>query len=170
MVTLRCTAKAAKALGFSLIPNAPAGTSPLGDWYVNLIPTAGGGLFLFVNEQSLLTVVVPSAERDLLNIFVLRVANILSMIGVPNDRIELELLHFLEARAGKTTSKRLLGVMNDHAWRCQQAIDEATPDAKVSLSELEFSLANMPEATLAFRTAAEVTLQLLQSDARFGNA
>jgi hypothetical protein len=170
MVTLRCTTKAAKAFGFQPISNAPAGTSPLGDWYVNLIPTAGGGVFLFMNEQSLLTVIVPRAEQDLLNVFVKRVANILSMIGISNDRIELELLHFLELRAGKTTSKRLLGVMNDHAWRCQEAIDEGTPEAKVSLSDLEFSLANMPQATLAFRTAAEMTVQLLESDARFGSA
>jgi uncharacterized protein DUF6933 len=170
MVTLRCTTKAAKAFGLQLISNVPAGTSPLGDWYVNLIPTAGGGVFLFMNEQSLLTVIVPRAERDLLNAFVKRVANILSMIGLSNNRIDLELLHFFELRVGKTISKRLLGVMNDHAWRCQQAIDEATPEGKVSLSDLEFSLANMPQATLAFRTAAEITVQLLKSAARFGNA
>jgi hypothetical protein len=37
MITLRCTEKAAKALGFRRSDNVPAGTSPLGDWYVNLV-------------------------------------------------------------------------------------------------------------------------------------
>src|SRR6266536_2671402 len=131
MITLRCTKKAATALGFRLAEEARTGTSPLGDWYVNLIPTAGGGLFLFVNEQSLLAVVVPRGEPGLLNLFVARVGNILSMVGVPNARIEQELEHFAEARSAKTTSRRVVALMNDLAWRCQREIDEASPKHKL---------------------------------------
>jgi hypothetical protein len=148
----------------------PSGTSPLGDWYVNFIPTAGGGLFIFVNEQSLLIVAVPRGEPVLLHAFVARVGNVLSMIGVSNPRIEEELEHFVETRVGRTKSKRLLGVMNDLAFRCQLEIDDATPTSPVSLSDLELRLANMPHATLGFRTAREVALKLLSSQARFGPA
>lgn len=168
MITLRCTARAAKALGFHLLDKPPSGTSPLGDWYVNLIPTAGGGMFVFVNEQSVLAVVVPAGVPALLNTFVARVGNLLSMIGLPNARIEREVEHFREARAAKTASRRVLGVMNDLAYHVQIALDEATPQAKVSLSDLELHLASIPQATLGFRTAREVALELLKSSAQHG--
>jgi hypothetical protein len=168
MITLRCTEKAATALGFRGMDHVQAGTSPLGDWYVNLIGTSDGGVFLFMNEQSLLTVLVPRHEMKSMNVFVARVGNILSMLGVPNDRIQEELEHFVEARVGKTVSMKLRGVMNDLAARCQARIEAATPRSKVSISELEFQLANMPQATLGFRTAAEVAVELLASRAEFG--
>lgn len=170
MITLRCTAKAADALGFSRIADAPSGTSPLGDWYVNLIPTRAGELYLFLNEQSLLVVAVPRHTPQLLQEFVARVGNILSMIGVPNKRIENEIEHFREARIGKTMSKRVLGVMNDAAWRCQEAAARATRQSKLSLSDLELRLAIMPQATLDFRTPAEVAVALLESPSSFGAA
>jgi hypothetical protein len=78
MITLRCTEKGATALGFRRTDNVPAGTSPLGDWYVNLVPTVDGGVFLFMNEQSLLAVLVPRREMRSMNVFVVRVGNILS--------------------------------------------------------------------------------------------
>ena len=168
MITLRCTEKAATALGFHRIEDVQPGTSPLGDWYVNLIGTSGGGLYLFTNEQSLLTVLVPRHEMKSMNVFVARVGNILSMLGVPNDRIEQEVEHFAEARVGKTVSKKLRGVMNDLAARCQTRIETATPRSKVSISDFEFELANTPRATLGFRTAAEVAIELLASGAEHG--
>jgi hypothetical protein len=168
MIILRCTAKAAKALHFHLLDDAPAGTSPLGDWYVNLIPTAVGGMFLFMNEQSLLAVVVPVGTPALLHTFVARVGNLLSMIGLPNERIEREIDHFKEARAAKTVSKRVLGVMNDFAYHVQIAFDRATPRANVSFSDLELHLASIPQATLGFRRASEMALELMKSGAQHG--
>lgn len=170
MITIRCTAKAAKALGFSPMADAPPGTSPLGDWYANLIPTPAGELYLFLNEQSLLVVAVPRGTPDVLRALVARVANVLSMIGASNERIQKEVEHFREARVGKTVSKRVLGVMNDVAWRCQETAARATRRSKLSLSDLELSLALMPQATLNFQTPAEVALKLLESTASFGAA
>lgn len=168
MIIIRCTRRAASALGLRLLDDPASGTSPLGDWYVNLVPTSAGGIFLFMNEQSLLAVAVPRGEAMVLQAFVARVANILSMIGIPGDRIEVELEHFVDARAGRTSSKRLLGVMNDLATRFQDAIDVATPGNKISLSDLECKMARMPQATLAYRSAQEVALELLGSTTRFG--
>ena len=168
MITLRCTQKAAKALGFTLQAHVGGGTSPLADWYVNLIATVSGGAFLFMNEQSLLAVVVPRGTPDLLNTFVARVGNVLSLIGLPNGRIEQELVHFQQARVARTNSKRLLGVMNDLALHLQLALEDATPEEKLSLSAFELELATMPHATLQWRTASEMALELLNSPAQFG--
>ena len=142
----------------------------MGDWYINLIPTPAGELYLFLNEQSLLVVAVPRSTPNLLRGFVARVGNVLSMIGVSNKRIEREIEHFREARVGKTLSKRVLGVMNDAARRCQERAARATLESKLSLSDLELSLALMPQATLGFRTPAEVAVSLLESDSNFGAA
>lgn len=88
------------------------------------------------------------------------------MIGVANKRIEAAVEHFREARAGKTRSKRLLGVMNDQAFRCGAEVDGASRSSPVSLSDLELRMANMPQATLGFRAAREVALDLLKSQAK----
>jgi hypothetical protein len=163
MITLRCTRRAADALGVRLLDDPAPGTSPLGDWYVNLVPTAAGELFLFMNEPSLLIVIVPRGETPVLQAFVARVGNVLSMIGLANGRVEEELGDFAETRAGKTQSKRLLGVMNDLAARLQEAIDAAGPRKKMSLSNFESKMANMPHATLGFRTASEAAWELLRA-------
>ena len=168
MITLRCTAKAADALGLQAAADAAPGSSPLGDWYINLVPTSAGGVFVFMNEQSLLLVVVPRGEPRILDSFVARVGNLLSMIGLPNEIIEAEVEHFMEARVGKTSSKRLLGVMNDLTQRCVAEIDRASRKSPVSLSDLELRMANLPQATLAFHTPRAVALELLRSQARFG--
>lgn len=168
MITLRCTARAAKALDLHLLENPPSGTSPLGDWYVNLIPTAGGGMFLFMSEQSLLAVVVPVGAPAPLRMFVARAGNLLSMIGLPNERIEREIEHFRDVRVAKTASRKVLGVMNDLTYHVQIAFDRATPEEKVSLSDLELHLASIPQATLGFRRARDMGVDLLQSNARHG--
>lgn len=168
MITLRCTARAAKALGFRLMEHAASGTSPLGDWYVNLVPTVDGGVYLFVNEQSLLCVIVPRHVMISMDVFVARVGNLLSMIGLPNERIHEEIEHFVEARAAKTASRRVIAVMNDLAARCQERVEAATPGSKVSISDFELDLAMLPQSTLDFRTPAEVAIELLGSRAAHG--
>lgn len=168
MITFRFTRTAASALGIQLSDDPPPGTSPLGDWYVNLVPSVGGEAFIFMNEQSLLAVIVPRRERKVLQVCVARVANVLSMIGVSNERIEEELEHFLEVRAGKTISKRCLGVMNYLAARFQEAIGETTPGKPLSLSDFELKMANLPQPTLAYRSAKEMAFELLGTATRFG--
>lgn len=172
MIVLRCTKKAAKALEVAPISEVQPGTSPLGDWYVNLVPTVGGGCFLFTNEQCLLAVVVPwqGTPAEIMRIFVSRVANILSMIGVTNARIEDELEHFRDFCVGKTASKRLLGVMNDQALHLQLALEDSTSENKLSRSDFELHLSKFPQATMQWSSAAEAATALLKSPTRHGAA
>src|SRR5229473_6039786 len=98
MVILRCTARVLRHLRKTPIPNLTGGSSALGDWYVNIVPTVGGDFFLFVNEQSLLTVTVPMKVQAVFQLFVARVANILAMLTIPEHLIEGELSHFQELK------------------------------------------------------------------------
>jgi hypothetical protein len=164
MITLRCTRKAADALGAWPLPEPPSGTGPLGEWYVNLIPTVSGGFFLFMNARCLLSVVVPrqGTAADILNMFVRRVANILSLIGLHHAIIDQELEHFRDIRIGKTASRRLLGVMNEVGFHLQSALEESTKDSKLSLSDFEFQMAEMPQATMDWNCAAHIAIKVLQ--------
>jgi hypothetical protein len=58
--------------------------------------------------------------------------------------------------------------MNDLAFRFQEEIDRGSRSSPVTLSDFELRIANMPQATLGFRTASEVASMLLLSQARFG--
>jgi len=170
MITLRCTKKAREALRVQALPDAPAGTSPLGDWYVNLVPTVDGGFYLFTNEQSLLSVVFPrqGTSTETLQLFVARVGNLLSMIGVSNARIEEELEHFRDVRVAKTASRRILGVMNDFTFHLQDSLEESTTENKLSLSDFECQMADMPQATLGWQCAGAAALDLLKTPSKFG--
>ncbi len=165
MIVIRCTAKAAIALNVRRRAFDVGNTSPLGDWYVNLIPTIGGGAFLFMNEASLLAVVVPHNTTDVLSEFVARVANILSMIGVSNARIESELTNFSEYCFAKTASPRLLGVLRDLGARLQESLERLKLGTKLSLSDFELELSEMPHATLQWKTPQRLAHALLNESA-----
>jgi hypothetical protein len=129
MITIRCTEKAAKA---GVSPNGSGAWrhKPAGRLVRQPYRHGRRWSVSFVNEQSLLAVIVPRHEMKSMNVFVARVGNLLSMIGLANERIHEEIQHFTEARAGKTVSKRVIGVMNDLAARCQERIEEASPQSK----------------------------------------
>lgn len=148
----------------------PVGTSTLGDWYANLVPTVGGGVYLFTSDRSLLSVVVPRQDtaQETFHLLVARVGNILSMIGATNARIEEEIEHFRDVCVAKTASRRVLGVMNDFAFHLQVALEESTEEDKLSLSDFEFRMADMPQATLEWASASKVALDLLNVQSRHG--
>ena len=106
---------------------------------MNIVPTVGGDFFLFVNEQSLLTVTVPMKVQAVFQLFVARVANILAMLTIPEHLIDGELSHFQELKIGKTCSRVVLGSMNDIAFQLQGALEGADPANPLSLSDFEFS-------------------------------
>ena len=78
MLTFRCTRKLLEYLDVDPIEDPSPSTGKLGDWYANLVPTYSGDLILFVNEESLITVAVPTVlADDLILTFRSRVRNLL---------------------------------------------------------------------------------------------
>lgn len=143
MIVLHCTKRAFAPLGArGRFDEVPAGTSRLGDWYVNLVPSMAGEFFLFTNARSLASVVVPRSEPLTLQVFVRRVANLLSMLGVEDREIERELDHFQDVVIAKATNRSVLASMNWIAYYCQVAFEEGP--FPVSLSDLEMMLARTP--------------------------
>ena len=164
MITLRCTEKLRTYLGITPVdqPNPPS--AALGNWYANLIPTAAGDLIIFVNERSLLTVGIPEWESDrLLQLFRLRVANLLGMIALHWKLINREMGHYKQVQFGKTASRSVLGSMNDLAWNYQIYAEEAMSKVDLSLSKAEFNLSQVPYKSIDFQFPAEVARELLNN-------
>jgi hypothetical protein len=162
MITLRCTQKLRTYLGITPVNQPSPPSAALGNWYANLIPTVAGDLIIFVNERTLLTVGIPVGESDrLLELFRLRVANLLGMIGLPQYIIDRETSHFDQVQFGKTASRSVLGSMNDFAWHYQILAEGAKSKADLSLSNAEIRLSQMPCGPIEYQFPAEVARELL---------
>ncbi len=162
MITLRCTKKLRTYLGINPVNQPDPPSAVLGNWYANLIPTVAGDLIIFVNERTLLTVAIPVWESEhLLELFRLRVANLLRMIGLREYIIDREISHFDQVQYGKTASRSVLGSMNDFAWHYQSLAEEATSKVDLSISNAEFRLSQMPCSPIDYQVPAEVARDLL---------
>ena len=109
---------------------------------MNLIEWDGPSFWLFTSERSLISVVVPADQKDILHLFVRRVTNLLSMIGVPNETIEREWEHFRDLAVATTRNRSVLGSMNDLALSVIFRLERGPHP--VSLSELEVELSKIP--------------------------
>ena len=59
MIVFRCTKKFLKFKDISPSPFSIVSKAIFGQWYVNLVPTFRGDVFLFVNDPTILSVVLP---------------------------------------------------------------------------------------------------------------
>lgn len=151
MVTLRCTHKLLKFLGVAPTDNPPAPTGRLGDWYANLIPTYAGDLIMFVNEETLITVAVPTRfADDLIPHFRARVRNLFLMLDIPLRLIEREINHYEEVEFAKTASRSVLGSMNDIAYNYQYIAERDVERGTLSLSDAEYQISKMPSPVRDF--------------------
>jgi hypothetical protein len=167
MITLRCTKKLRKYLEVNPVDISGPPTAALGDWYVNLVPTFSGDLILFVSEKSLVTVAIPVWEsKNLAQLFRLRVANLLGLIGVHPKAITNEISHYDQVRYGKTASRTILGSMNDFAWHYQIKAEETKGNADLSLSKVELEMSQMPCKPIDYRFPSEVAIELLNNRQR----
>ena len=168
MITLRCTNKLRKYLGISPLHSPAEPMAKLGDWYANLIPTAGGDLILCASEKSLLTVAIPARESDnLAGLFQIRVANLLGMIGISYTAIVAEISHYDQIQIGKTANKSLLGSMNNFAQMYQYKAEEFTDGGFLSLSNAELDMSEVPCKSLKFASPDMVARELLDETGRY---
>lgn len=136
---------------------AEAATTRLGNWHANLIHVARRQLVLFVNDQSLLPVVVPSAPgATLLKRFPVAAGNVLARLGVPPSQIHLELAFMAEPRLARTNSRQILGTMNDFV---RMLAGEALGDDDLLAASLR--LAEAPCGPIGMRSPNEVAVELL---------
>jgi hypothetical protein len=162
MITLRLTHKLQKLLAIDLTEPLQPTMNKLGDWYANLVPTDAGDLIIFVNEKTLLSIVIPIWEaKNLLFTFRVRVENLLGMIGIQPKAIDDELRHYSKVQFGKTRSRRVLGSMNDFAFLYQFLVHETESKADLSLSNAEYQMSQAPCKPIDYRAPLDVVKELL---------
>jgi len=130
-----------------------ATTTRLGDWYANLLTLDRRPIALFVSERTLLPVLVHMAPSSTLAArFREAVAEMMIAIGISDADVRDELREMGRFAIGKTTSRRILGSMNDFGW-----LAEGTP-AGESLLNAALVLADAPCSPIAMRSPREATL------------
>ena len=159
MFTIRYTKKLLVRLGSTPMPDEVEPTTRLGDWYANLLYRPDGQLVLFVNERSLLPVVVlASPGSTLVTRFQEATADVLLALGVPATAVAVERREMVEARIGKTASRQVLGSMNDFAY-----LMGAFRKEPVSLTAAAVKLASTPCSPIGMKYPADVVLEMLRA-------
>lgn len=119
MRLIRCTQKLLRELSFFPAGSDVAEINPegLGNWYANLVRFDRRKCFIFTNEKTLYSFLVPGVlKKDLLNIhnlFRSHLSNNLQYEGFATDVIKRALEEYNEIGLAKTASRSVLGSMND---------------------------------------------------------
>ena len=161
MVVLRCTAKLLKRLKRDKEPLKEPGssTTALGDWYANVIYMGRQPLVLAVNEGSLLPLLMPARDVDQLGEHLVRtLIENLERTGIPEAIIGQEISNMNPVIFGKTSSRSVLGSMNDFADQVK-FMHHVREDW--SLVEWMDYLGAMPCKAIQYKYPSEVARELL---------
>ena len=113
MVTLRCTQRVLKRLRAVPSSTAITPTNRLGDWYAGWV-SFRRPLVMFMNEQSLLVVLVHAAPiGTLLDRWLEATRELLVALAVPESKIDREIDTMKSPLIGATANRRILGCLNE---------------------------------------------------------
>lgn len=162
MLTLRCTQRLLTKLKRKAAPDAPPSTTRLGDWYGNLLYVNKKQLALIVSEKSLLPVLIPASDlADLPGTLTAALTTLLGAMGAPRKAIEAEVAQMQELSFGPTSSRSVLGSMNDMAWGVKVLLS-GSPDK--ALLDLAMQLGETPYGALKYQFPRERAVELLEGD------
>jgi len=142
MAYLKCTQKILTKLGITsaekVADDVPVGRS-LGSWYVNSIILNRRTAVLFVNERTYYSLLVPGMTKarfaDIANVFRQALSRALAGEGYSGATIAAIMNEYATLDMARTSSRRILGTMNEYAlmYRVEPAIDadQAVVDAAI---------------------------------------
>jgi hypothetical protein len=140
MLYLHCTKKLLNRLKPEVVADG-ASTTGLGSWYATALLWRPQ-IVLFVNERTLLPVLIPLAPASsLADRFPHSLASVLAAHEVQPLFIERELLHMQEVRYAKTTNRSVVGIMTQFS---HFAATHRDSDEMNDLGILSLKLARMP--------------------------
>ena len=158
MVTLRCTQKLLRRLGVPAKVEVPPPTTVLGDWYATLVHWRPQQLVLCLNERALLAVLVPARPGKSLGArFSEATVALLYRLGIRSTVLEAEAEAMSEVRFGPTSSRRVLGCMNEAVFALSFKLTE---DPQPSLAQVEDWFSRHLYSLTQGRYPREVALEL----------
>lgn len=141
MVIIHCTTKLLKRIGPAQPVSDSSSTTALGSWYATALFWRPQ-IALFVNETTLLPLLLPLAPAaTLVHRFVDNLASELEKLSVPRSFIAHEMEQMVNHKLAKTTSRSVVGTMNEFAFLAEAHRDAGNePD----LLRLSVKLAGTP--------------------------
>jgi hypothetical protein len=156
MHAIRCTKKLLdRGATLPLAAERPA-TTILGDWYANIVVARPMHVVVCISEITLLPVVVTAKNFESLpERLAAAVKEMLRATGVPNEDIEAECIEMRESYFAKTSSRKLIGSLNDFVFHLQHGVGS---DTKQTLHERALRMASMPCSALEFAYPREAAV------------
>jgi len=157
--TLRCTHRLLRRLPLAVTTHPVSSTTRLGDWYANVLFLRHQQLILCTSERSLLSVIVPAKDPDLLPVRLRNAAqSLFHVLQLPERSAAAELEEMRQLVVGTTVNRSVLGTMNDIVQHCRW---HGANRPILDLQALELELAEMPAQSLAFGVPREQAAALL---------
>jgi len=145
MITWYGTRRFLEALDVKPVASPRPSTTTLGNWYANLIWTSSGNLFVFSNEKTFVSVAMPASQHDQVEMmFVLRVGNLLSMLGIPSPSVDSEVRAIPPIQYARARDRRQLGHLRSIVYQYQAIADHNEGRQPISLSDAELDISGMP--------------------------
>ena len=172
MQLIRCTKKLQKEIGLKpsdLCTQEPR-FSYLGPWHANLIHIDRRKCLLFVNDRTLLNFIVPDVSRatirELDKLFTGYLSCILADEGFSDADQARILSEYDEVYFANTSSKSVLGSMNDLAFHYKYSIQEAGGVHSPALPGFIRQLNRMPMSAIKEVFPIEALKARIQAKAR----
>lgn len=141
MIIFRCTNKFLKFQDITPSNLTVVSKAIFGEWYVNIVPTFRGGAFLFVNDPTMLVVVMPVGwVSDLESDFRGRVLDLYHRLSFPSEVIIHESDELNAFEYMKTQSRGVLGCMNDIVNQLQCWAEGIVPGSGDTLQSFELAM------------------------------
>lgn len=162
MLIVRCTAKLLRRLKVSPRPDLVASTGRLGDWYATILPHRSAHLILLVNEPTRLAAVLPARQiTTLAGRIPEAIAEILRELGASAALIDSERQAMAEVRFERTSSRSVLGTMNDYVFLMQWRMARGAPS---SFLKLAMDLNHTPAGPLKFERPDDAARRALGNE------
>ena len=160
MVTICCTARLLKRIGFPAESFITDSTTALGNWYANILFFHHAQVVLFVNENSRLAVITPAKEvKSLANHLTRYLSSLLESLGIPSEWINAEIREMADVHFAKTHNRSVLGTMNDYKDQIESKYHRS---GKADPLEMALNLSSCPVGPLQYRQPAEMALDMFK--------
>jgi hypothetical protein len=166
-ITLRCTGKVLRLLRIpaTQLYDGPAAED---DWYANVLWIQGRKCLLLTHAGTLFSVFLPDVRaadlRPIGAAVVPAIRGALSAESLPSDTFG----PLVAMRIAKTADRRVLGSMNDLAYRCEWMVDKGRGLAGLDLDALHRDLQRIPNGARGFAFAIDLVRERLGEPPRRG--
>ena len=167
MLQLRCTQKVQKEFGLrpSELAEVKTGGSLLGDWYINIFTVDRRKTFIFMSEKTLLSFIIFGVKKSNIKkmpeIFLNGLGQLLTIEGIELNRINRVFEGYETYEFTNTSSKSLIGNMNDLVGMYKHFILYDGGLKHCDVGSIILQINRTPQRNLGWSNSIEVTKELL---------